>query len=162
MGGVGRRFVGYFDRPTRACSLGCVMDDPDLSMSRARSRESWACPIMSSRWIPGGITPALTERRERFEFVSGVDGKIGDSRPSAERTNPDARCRFGSTLCYPTDCSIAKKPKPFSKLLHHEFYDGTTNYELDDCKHKDEPPKIDQRCENRISIRKNYPIKRRP
>ena len=52
---------------------------------------------LTSIWI----TPALTERRKRFEFVSGVDGKIGDSRPSAERADPDARCRFGSTLCYP-------------------------------------------------------------
>ena len=49
---------------------------------------------MPSRWTPGGITPALTERRERFEFASGVDGKIGEA-------NPDARCRFGSTHCYP-------------------------------------------------------------
>ena len=53
------------------------------------------------------ITPALTERRERIEFVSGVDGKIGDSRPSAERTNPDARCRFGSTHCYPSTDDFA-------------------------------------------------------
>ena len=37
---------------------------------------------------------------ERFEFASGVDGKIGDSRPSTERANLDARCRFGSTHCY--------------------------------------------------------------
>ena len=59
MGGVDRRFAGYFERPTRACSLGCVMGEPDLSMSRARSRESWACPIMSSRWIPGGITNSI-------------------------------------------------------------------------------------------------------
>ena len=49
---------------------------------------------------PCWITPALTERREGFEFVSGVDGKIGESRPSAERANLDARCRFGSTHCY--------------------------------------------------------------
>ena len=34
---------------------------------------------MSSRWIPGGITPALTERRKRCEFVSGADGKIGEA-----------------------------------------------------------------------------------
>ena len=56
---------------------------------------------------PSGITPALTERRERFEFVSGVDGKIGDSRPSAERADPDARCRFGSTNCYPSTDDFA-------------------------------------------------------
>ena len=58
---MGRRFAGYFERPADACSLGRVMDDPDPSMSRARSRESRACPIMSSRWIPGGITPVITE-----------------------------------------------------------------------------------------------------
>ena len=79
MGGVDKRFAGYFERSTDACSLGRVMDDPDPSMSRARSRELRACPIMPSRWTPRGITPALTERRERFEFVSGVDGKIGEA-----------------------------------------------------------------------------------
>ena len=76
---MGRRIAGHFERSADACSLGCVMDDPDPSMSRSRSRESRACPIMSSRWIPGGITPALTERRKRCEFASGVDGKIGEA-----------------------------------------------------------------------------------
>ena len=47
----------------------------------------------------------------RCEFVSGVDGKIGDSQPSAERANPDAKCRFGSTLCYP-DSRVTHSPHP--------------------------------------------------
>ena len=50
------------------------------------------------------ITPALTERRERCEFVSGADGKMAKP-PSAERADPDARCRFGSTHCYPATSS---------------------------------------------------------
>ena len=31
-----------------------------------------------------GVTPAITERRERSGFVSGVDDTIGDSQSSTE------------------------------------------------------------------------------
>ena len=38
---------------------------------------------------PCWITPALTERRERFEFASGVDGKTGEANhPRNEPTPP--------------------------------------------------------------------------
>ena len=73
------------------------------SVERVRALVDHDRAQLTSIWI----TPALTERRERFEFASGVDGKIGDSRPSAERTNPDARCRFGSTHCYPSTDDFA-------------------------------------------------------
>ena len=98
LGGVDKRFAGYFERSTDACSLGCIMDDPDPSMSRARSRGLRACPIMSSRWIPRGITSALTERTERCE-VSGADDKIGVSQ-HPRNGKRKGRKRFGSTHCY--------------------------------------------------------------
>ena len=36
----------------------------------------------------GGITPALTERRERFEFASGADGKIGEANHPRNESAP--------------------------------------------------------------------------
>ena len=72
---------------------------PELSILKTPARKDTmqtAC-LLSLCWI----TPALTERRERFEFVSGADDTIGDSQSSAERSGPKGMCRFGSTLCYP-------------------------------------------------------------
>ena len=73
---------------------------------------------MSSR--PCWITPALTERRERFEFVSGADGKMakptirGMSRPRREMS-----LRFNALLSRrPSDsatqsCSFSKPNRVF-------------------------------------------------
>ena len=52
----------------------------------------------------------------KCEFESGVDGKIGDSQPSAERAIPNAKCRFGSTHCYPTTCVKARYTNRASML----------------------------------------------
>ena len=58
------------------------------TLTRQRVFELTVSIEFASLAQPSGITPALTERRERFEFVSGADGKIGEANHPRNEPTP--------------------------------------------------------------------------